>query len=179
LLKRVSLLPPDLGRWDQAEADALCVGFCADERPLRGAAGLCDWRLCGAISRALMGGRLRGNEGEVTLMPAAGRLPFAKILLFGLGPSQSLSDALCRAVCRQIAQVTSRLGLVRIAVAPPGRLHDRVSAPRALETLIDEMSAEGGRELIVIESIAGQREMAEVLRRLQPGEFVRDREAHG
>jgi len=180
VLKRVSLVPLDLARWDQTEADGLCVAFCSDERPLRGAAGLLDWRLCGAVSRALLHGRVRGDRDEVTLMPSAGRLPFAKILLFGLGPSEATSDAVCRAACRQMAVATTRLGLQRIAIAPPGRVHDRVSARSALEILIEEMGAEGSRELIVVETIAGQRDMAEVLRRLRPGESTRERDAvHG
>jgi hypothetical protein len=174
VLKRVSLLPPDLRRWDQTDADGLCVTLCSDERPLRGATGLTDWRLCGAISRAILAGRLHGDEGEVMLMPAAGRLPFGKILLFGLGPEQSLSAAVCRDVCRQMAERTARLGLQRIVVSPPGRLHDRLSAPEALETLIDAMGDDHVRDVIVIESIAGQREMADVLRRLRPAEFIRD-----
>jgi len=178
VLKRVSLLPPDLGRWDQTEADGLCVAFFSDERPLRGASGLCDWRLCGAISRALLGGRMSGDVGEVTLMPAMGRLTFSKILLFGLGPSDAMSDAVCRSVCRQMAVATARMGWRRVAIAPPGRLRDLVSAHRALETLLEEMNTEDDLELIVIESIAGQREMAEVLRRLRPAEFLRDT-AHG
>jgi hypothetical protein len=178
VLKRVSLLPPDLGRWDQTEADGLCAGFFSDERPLRGASSLADWRLCGAISRALLGGRLRGDEGEVTLMPAQGRLTFSKVLVFGLGPSAAMSEAVCRSACRQMALSTARMGMRRIAVAPPGRLRDLVSARRALETLLEEMSEGEDRELIVIESIAGQREMAEALRRLRPAEFLRDA-AHG
>ena len=177
VLKRVSLVPPDLVRWDRTEADGLCVGFSSDERPLRGAAGLLDWRLCGAVSRALLGGRLRGDVGEVTLMPSAGRMSFAKILLFGLGPSDEVGEAGCRAACRLMAVTASRLGLARIAVAPPGRLRDRVSARAALEILLEEMGAEDGREMIVIESVAGQREMADVLRRVRPGEFTRDRDA--
>lgn len=113
MLKRVSLVPPDLARWDQTEADGMCVAFCSDERPLRGAAGLLDWRLCGAISRALLRGRLRGDRDEVTLMPSAGRLSFPKILLFGIGPSEATSDVVCRAACRQMAATTARLGLQR------------------------------------------------------------------
>jgi hypothetical protein len=116
----------------------------------------------------------------VTLMPSAGKLTFAKILLFGLGPSAAVDEAACRATCRQMAVSSSRLGLTRIAVAPPGRVRDRVSARAALEMLVEEIGAEDGRELIVVETIAAQREMADVLRRLRPGETARERDAvHG
>jgi len=174
VLKRVSLLPPDLGRWDQTDADALCVTLCLDERPLRGAAGLADWRLCGAISRAILAGRLQGEEAEVMLMPAAGRLSFHKIVLFGLGPESAVTEAVCRSVCRQMAVRSARMGLQRIVVSPPGRLRDRISPRQALEILIEEMNGGEVRDLIVIESIAGHREMAEALRRLRPAEFIRD-----
>ncbi|HTA18129.1 MAG TPA: peptidase M17, partial [Polyangia bacterium] len=66
----VSLLPVELARWDQAApADAVCVPVWTDVRPLRGAAGLLDWRLCGRLSTMLASGKVTGAEGEQTLFP--------------------------------------------------------------------------------------------------------------
>jgi hypothetical protein len=45
-----SFLPVDLLRWDRGPGgDALVVPVWSDVRPLRGAAGLLDWRLCGRL----------------------------------------------------------------------------------------------------------------------------------
>jgi hypothetical protein len=61
----VSFLASDLGKWDQLEnaPETLVLPFFSDERPLRGAAGLCDWRLCGRLSRMLQAGRVAGQLG--------------------------------------------------------------------------------------------------------------------
>jgi hypothetical protein len=58
----VSFLASDLGKWDSLEQvpETLVLPFFADERPLRGAAGLCDWRLCGRLSRLLQSSSVAG-----------------------------------------------------------------------------------------------------------------------
>ena len=69
---RVSLLPIELTRWDQAApGDAICVSVWSDVRPLRGAAGLLDWRMCGRLSALVAAGKVTGAEGEQTLFPTA------------------------------------------------------------------------------------------------------------
>src|SRR4051812_50168900 len=98
---KVSFLNCELGKWDMLDAtqapEALVLPFFSDERPLRGAAGLCDWRLCGRLSRLLLGGRGRGNWGETTLYPpvvAGGpRLPFSRLGVFGPGPPGRFGEA--------------------------------------------------------------------------------------
>jgi len=50
------------------EADAVIVGFYEDERPLKGQAGSLDWLLCGALSRLLSSGRMRGFIGDTALV---------------------------------------------------------------------------------------------------------------
>ena len=64
---------------------ALVVGFFADERPLRGEAGLVDWRMNGYVSRLLERQRLSGETQESTLVASSGRLRAEFSLLMGLG----------------------------------------------------------------------------------------------
>ena len=64
---------------------ALVVGFFADERPLRGEAGLVDWRMNGYVSRLLERQRLSGETEESTLVASSGRLRAEFSLLMGLG----------------------------------------------------------------------------------------------
>jgi hypothetical protein len=60
-----TFLPVDLHRWDRGPAaDVLAVPVWSDLRPLRGAAGLLDWRLCGRLSQLLREGRLCGALGN-------------------------------------------------------------------------------------------------------------------
>jgi Cytosol aminopeptidase family, N-terminal domain len=173
----VSFLASELGKWDHLDKppEALMLPFFADERPLRGAAGLCDWRLCGRLSRLLAGGRVRGGWGETTLYPtlAGGiaRLPFGRLVLFGLGPSERFDEAAAHGAAQRIAWTASQLGLRRYALVPPGRSTGRLSARRALELYLtavggDPLKTEGApdTEIVVVESPAGQKEAADLAR---------------
>ncbi|MCA1664938.1 MAG: hypothetical protein LC659_11815 [Myxococcales bacterium] len=120
----VSFLASDLGKWDGAEnvPETLVLPFFVDERPLRGAAGLCDWRLCGRLSRLLQSSRV-------------------------------------------IADKMMKLGHARYALVPPGRSTGRLSARRALEIYLGEaQKAQAAADVVVVESVAGQKEAAELAR---------------
>jgi Cytosol aminopeptidase family, N-terminal domain len=166
----VSFLASELGKWDQLDKapEALMLPFFADERPLRGAAGLCDWRLCGRLSRLLQAGRVHGAWGETTLYPTvvagAARLPFGRLVLFGLGPSDRFDEAAARDAGRKIALTAARLNVPRYALVPPGRSTGRLSARRALELYLEVAGQHEGQELVVVESPAGQKEAAEATR---------------
>jgi hypothetical protein len=171
---RCSFLANELGKWDQLDKapEALMLPFFADERPLHGVAGLCDWRLCGRLSRLLMGGRVRGAWGETTLYPpvvdGVPRLPFARLVLFGLGPSERFDEAVARDAAQKIAAAAAGMKLSRYALVPPGRSTGRLSARRALELFLEAAGPKGPNEedceVVIIESPAGQKEAAELAR---------------
>jgi hypothetical protein len=163
----VHFLASELSRWDAApEGQSLALTFFADERPLRGAAGLADWRLCGRLSRLIKRGRIDGAAGEVTLLaPAGRRLPFDRIFLFGLGVQAGFGEAAFRAATRRIRAVMAGAGAARYAVQPPGRATGLVAPRRALELWQEEAGADGhDAEVTLIESPSGQKEMAEAMR---------------
>jgi hypothetical protein len=170
----VSFLSAELAKWDMLAAgqvpDLLVLPFFADERPLHGAAGLCDWRLCGRLSRLLATGRVGGAWGETTLYPAGHKLPFGRLVMFGLGPADRFDEACARDASRKIQEVVNGLAPVRYALTPPGRSTGRLSARRALELYLEELRKRSGGwelpgEVVVIESPAGQKEAAELARR--------------
>jgi cytosol aminopeptidase family protein len=163
----VSFLASDLGKWDAAEGvpETLVLPFFADERPLRGAAGLCDWRLCGRLSRMLQSSRVAGKWGEVTLYPPGKRLPWARLLLVGLGAADRFDEKVAHEASRVIAEKMTKLASPRYALVPPGRSTGRLSARRALEIYLEEAGRVGASaDLVVIESVAGQKEAAELAR---------------
>ena len=88
----LTVLPLDLARWDETGRDCLVLPVFRDDRPLRGAAGLADWRLCGKLSRLLRDSRATGEPGETMLLPPGRRLRFARILWFGLGDAKGYSE---------------------------------------------------------------------------------------
>jgi hypothetical protein len=162
----VHFLVSDLTKWDASPSDALALAFFTDERPLRGAAGLVDWRLCGRLSRLLRAGKLTGGRGETTIVPPAGRrLPFPRLILFGLGDSRGFDEQRYREEVRRMREVVKKAGVSKYAVQPPGRSTGLIAPRRALELWMEEASKDGiAAEVTIVESGAGQKEMAEALR---------------
>ena len=168
----VSFLASDLGKWDAAEGvpETLVLPFFADERPLRGAAGLCDWRLCGRLSRLLQSSRVAGKWGEVTMYPPGKRLPFQRLILVGLGAADRFDEKAAHEAGKLIADKMRKLGQPRYALVPPGRSTGRLSARRALEIYIAELQqAAASADVVVVESVAGQKEAAELARQPRDG----------
>ncbi len=98
------------------EADAVAAGFYEDVRPLKGGAGALDWLLCGALSRLVRDGRVRGRVGDVALVTSSGKFPAEKVFLFGLGPRTSqLPDGL-RSAARAVAVSLTGAGVRKAAI---------------------------------------------------------------
>lgn len=109
---------PNLHAIDALDAEAVAIGLCSDVRPLAGAAGYIDWRLCGRLSELLRKGTVTGAAGEKVLVPTLGMIPAQRIFLFGWGEKRSLLD---NAVARMkwMAEVLKEAGVERVAVALP------------------------------------------------------------
>jgi len=81
---RLDVAELSLAALDAAEVDAVAV-FVGPERPLQGLAGLTDWRLAGALSRALRSGHFQAAPAEQLLVPTHGRLRAPRVICFGVG----------------------------------------------------------------------------------------------
>ena len=160
----VHLLATELARWDEVENGALLLTFFADERPLRGAAGLADWRLCGRLSALIKRGKVTGARGEALLFPPGRRLPFSHLFLFGLGESRAFSEDVYREQVRWIHDVAVRAKVSTYAIQPPGRATGLIGARRALELWLEEAGEEDERPVAIIDNHSGQKDMAELLR---------------
>jgi len=99
-----------------ADVDAVAA-FVGPARPFPGLAGLLDWRLCGAVSRAVLDGTFVPERGEVLLLPGGGRLPARRVVCFGL-PDASAEEA--GAAVARAAGVLARAGCRSLAVQLPG-----------------------------------------------------------
>lgn len=103
---------------DALDTEAVAIGLCSDVRPLAGAAGYIDWRLCGRLSDLLRKGTVTGVAGEKVLVPTHGMIPAHRIFLFGWGEKRALLDnAVAR--MRWMAEVLTGAGVERVAVALP------------------------------------------------------------
>ena len=159
----ISSLPLDLYKWDDKSRDALCVSVFDDERPLRGVAGLVDWRLCGRLSRLLQSRKATGAAGESMMLPASRRLPMNRIFWFGLGPSKGYSEERMRRDLAWMGGVLTKAAVGDCAMQLPGRSLGLIGARRAIELVLDEPSIRA-MNLTIIDDTAGNKDIADVLR---------------
>ncbi|MBA3395148.1 MAG: hypothetical protein H0T89_21045 [Deltaproteobacteria bacterium] len=159
----LSVLPLELARWDEVKRDCLVLPVFKDDRPLRGAAGLADWRLCGRLSRLVRTDRASAEAGETVMLPPGRRLRFARILWFGLGDAKGYTDDRFRKDVGWIFDVIRKAGVTDWAMQMPGRASGLIGARRAIEIMLeDELLAD--QPITLIEDPAGQKDIAELLR---------------
>ena len=159
----LSVLPLDLTRWDESARDCLVLPVFRDDRPLRGAAGLADWRLCGRLSRLLKTNRASADAGETMLLPPGRRLRFKRVLWFGLGDAKGYTDDRLRKDLTWISDVVNKAGATDWAVQAPGRASGLIGARRAVEVILED-DALAGQPITLLEDPAGQKDIAELLR---------------
>lgn len=104
----------------EIDADILALTLFEDERPLRGHAGMVDWRMNGELSRMIVNGSVSGREGEPLLMSTDNRIPSPRILLFGLGDSKLFEPKRFQGLLTAFVRTLSKLNLSRLAVTIPG-----------------------------------------------------------
>jgi hypothetical protein len=159
----LSVLPLDLARWDESVRDCLVLPVFRDDRPLRGAAGLVDWRLCGKLSRLLKSERASATAGETLMLPPGRRLKFKRLMWFGLGDAKGYTDDRFRKDLKWIAGVVKNAGVADWVLQAPGRASGLIGARRAVEIILeDEQLVE--QPVTLLEDPAGQKDIAELLR---------------
>ena len=159
----LSVLPLDLARWDEAAHDCLVLPVFKDDRPLRGAAGLVDWRLCGRLSRLVKSNRATAEAGETMMLPAGRRLRFSRIMWFGLGDAKGYSEDRFRKDLAWILGVVTKAGITEWSIQMPGRASGLIGARRAVEMVLeDPLLAE--QPITILEDPSGQKDIAELLR---------------
>jgi hypothetical protein len=159
----LTVLPLDLARWDESARDCLALPVFRDDRPLRGAAGLADWRLCGRLSRLIRDKRASADPGETMMMPPGRRLRFSRILWFGLGDAKAYSEARFRSDLSRILGVVRQAGVTDWALQMPGRASGLIGARRAIEIVLEDPEL-AAQSLAIVEDPAGQKDIAELLR---------------
>jgi hypothetical protein len=151
---------------DALRCEALALPFFSDEKPLRGALGLVDWRMCGFLSRLRASGRLEGSPLETVLIPARPKLSLDKLFLFGLGPQAEFSLPALRSSIAHMLDTLERARVRTTALVLPGRGAPAIAAEQAMEAFI-AVSAQrvDHDELILLEPPEAQREMEPVIER--------------
>ncbi|MDP2272849.1 MAG: M17 family peptidase N-terminal domain-containing protein [Archangium sp.] len=99
--------------------EAVCCFVVEDERPLSGAAGFLDWRLCGALSKILGSGFFVGAPGDKLLVPTDARVPARKLFAVGLGRSNAVTALGLEHALTQAAAMLSKANVDSVALAFP------------------------------------------------------------
>ena len=159
----VSVLPLDLARWDESARDCLVLPVFRDDKPLRGAAGLADWRMCGRLSRLLKSERATASAGETLLLPPGRRLRFQRVMWFGLGDAKGYTDERFRKDLTWILGVVTAAGVKDWAIQAPGRASGLIGARRAVELILEDDKL-ADQPVTLLEDPAGQKDIAELLR---------------
>lgn len=173
---KLRLALPKLDAVDElpgGEDACLVLTSFADDRPLRGLTGLCDWRLNGQLSRLLQRDFIDGHYQDAMLVPIRGRLPFGRLMLVGLGKRSDFNAQRFEEVCRFCFTKLLAMGTSSFAMALPGRVGLDVGVRQALvgwrravtesfpvETLAD-------LDIWLLESAEAQRELVEPMRNLE------------
>jgi hypothetical protein len=169
----ITFLPVDLHRWDHGPGgDVLIVPIWSDVRPLRGAAGLLDWRLCGKISQMIREGRVSGAAGEKLLL-VTGRVPWRRVLGIGAGPSDAFGDGDCKAALQCALDAARGIGAESMAIAIPGRDMDLVKPDKAIRYLLESVEGNQGQptwlhRLTIIDAPAATKTMSDLSRNASP-----------
>lgn len=141
---------------DALDVDALAL-FVGPERPLQGFAGYADWRLCGAVSRAIRSGVFASEAEEALLLPSGGRMRPARVFCWGIGAPPLSAEAFALAA-RRTCEAMARAGNETFATSLPPFSTDLATAARAW---IEASRIRPVRRQVVLgEARALQRELA-------------------
>jgi hypothetical protein len=144
-MRRIEVAELSLATLDALEVGAFAL-LIGEERPLQGLAGLVDWRLAGALTRALSGGLYAAAPGEALLLPTAGRLRASRVVAQGLAPGGD-EAALSTAVLR-LCEVAVRAGASSFAAAAPPA--PGVGGPEACRAWLAAAVAVPGDRLVLL-----------------------------
>lgn len=162
----VRFAAPDSKSLDILHSEAILLPFFSDERPLTGALGLIDWRMCGFVSRLIQKGVVQGRLGETVLVPLQPRFASHKLFLFGLGPRDSFDPGLQQSVIERMLDVGTRARVRAMALGLPGRSTQSVTAVAAMESFVRATAQRREPdEVVLIEAPEAQKEMSPILQR--------------
>ena len=136
-------ITPQLRKLDLAGTEVLVACLAEDERPPHGVAGLVDWRLAGRVSNLIQSGFATGSPGEVVLVPGKPKLPFDKVVLFGVGARSEFNERVFRLIVEKMLRTLEGLCARTAVVQLPGRHFDAIQPERAADILLESA---GGRQ---------------------------------
>jgi hypothetical protein len=132
---------------DRMAGDVVAGFFFEDQRPLRGAAALFDWRLNGVMTDLLLSGVASGAPGEHVLFCNNGKLQAPWVLFAGGGSWRKIAPFTYSALIGGLLDDCRRAGFHRISLCltPPENGEDGW-----LQDLAESLGSPGSREEIFL-----------------------------
>jgi hypothetical protein len=153
---------PSLRKLDLLGTEVIMCGVASDEQPPHGLAGLLDWRLAGRLSALIEKGFVSGKVAEVVLVPGKPKLPFDKVLLFGVGPRADFSEPVYRVVIEKMLGTLEGLRARSAVVELPGRPFDAIRPERAADILLEAAGSNPVHDVWTLaEPIEAQRQITQ------------------
>jgi hypothetical protein len=151
---------PDLDQLSGVSAELIACGIWEDAWPMRGLAGLLDWRLAGRLSTIARRGDLRGTFGEVMFVPGRPRLSFDKVIVIGLGLRANFDDKIFRDALHRLENILHGLHVQRAVIELPGRADNAIEPERAAELILEDANEKRDAWWLVETSDAEKRILA-------------------
>lgn len=126
---------------DSLGSELLVVGCCPEERPLRGATGLVDWRTYGMLSRIILKNLFSSHKQEHILIPGTGQLGCRWILLVGIGSALEIEADKIRRYGKLALTSAIRLKVNSCNIFYPHLLTTGTHQKQALQWLLEGISA--------------------------------------
>jgi hypothetical protein len=102
------------------EKSLLVCGIYEDQRPLKGAAGILDWRLRGFISKFILNQKISGKNGELVYIPVQYQGLMRHVFLVGLGSKKNFSPDIQETtlkIVKSIAEQAKNLSFEKVALS--------------------------------------------------------------
>ena len=133
------VITPTLSRLDELQYDTLVLTHFDDERPLTGVGGMADWRMNGRLSDLVLSGFITGEFGEQLLYPQQSRLPFDKLLYFGLGDRRQFGSGRFREATHELLHTMRQIGICSFAMCLPGSQELKMVPRQMVELFLSEL----------------------------------------
>lgn len=146
----IQCAPLGLSAIDGLRADTLLLAPFSEDRPLRGAAGWCDWRLNGRLSRLIEQEWFAPRRRETMLMDATWPGGPVRLAVFGLGSRAAMDLVSYRRALARMLQVASRAGARHVALELPAVEPGPLAAPEALRAFFEELGRHPQLEAVTL-----------------------------
>ncbi|MBN2716959.1 MAG: hypothetical protein JXX14_13990 [Deltaproteobacteria bacterium] len=137
----VQYIPPRLDAIRFVPESVICCFQFQEKKPLKGIAGLIDWRMLGCVSRLRIADTWEAGFGERLLVMPGNRLPASYIVLFGCGREADFTETVYTELLTQMIGCAREMRASRIVLSPPGRSEDLISGEAAIRLFFQNCPA--------------------------------------